>query len=1100
MSGPAQFRLFGKVEIFDRRRQGGAQITLPPFSRSLLVWLLLHREGVTSREDVAFQLFPDESPEAAFANLRRHIHLLSRKLSEFADGQRWIVADHRTVAWNADIPIDLDLDHFSRACETPGQGLEAAALYRGQLATDVGDEWIEPHRLRFHERFTATCFRDSALLYRRGDGDGSLRLIAAYVKQDPWHEDAVRAAILLRARAGDRVGALQQFERFREELARELGVEPSSRLLAAVGSIRDGLYEEPFGEAAIDRGLEPASQTRQRGASMTTPLGSYSFRGRERDLEDLLHALENADSHGAIVIVAGAPGIGKSRLAKEAVDILSQRNARPFRIVCSLQSKQPYGPILELLALRRLRGLADRAVGATGPDQTDVPLGTKDETALSIAEALKRLDDEQRTFVVVEDAQWIDAATLELLRALRNLDGSYPSFILLYRTGSEESRAEISELRAMADLFVELEPLDRDSVKVIAANTFQGVHPTASLLDDIADLALGNPLFAQELARYSMLKRTDPLTPQHLPRSVAASVQRRLSEFAQNELRILEIAATVGETFDVGILADVSGQPEPFVRQTVRKARDLSILKAAPAPGSMSFAHALLHEAILSRLLADERAGFHRAIASELAGRPARSEALAEIAYHWQEAGERLESCKAYLAAGDYAREIYALRDALDWYDCAKRQNPDDDRLGITIALRRAETQLAQGLVEEARVNFETIVETMDALGEFDPVLRATVLLRLSACEWSAMRRHASSVWASRALDTAADSSACTQQRCEALVMLARAAVLRGDADEALEHLDSVGSVDDPDLALSIAGYRGLALAMLGNRTEAIAVVTEPSAALINTCKNVAIVAAFRQNQGVALGWLGRLAQSRDSFDAVVAVGRRARNRMLEAVGHVAQGHMAYYLGDLRLARSCYDTAASLGRDIPGISDVYCAALGLKIAAATEDRELAGGLINERLFAICEESDDVLLVNTLTGALIDYAASFGDVPRARALLKSYLANLKVGAGLWYAFPRVLYLADESDVGRALALARSWAEGNDNPVGDAFVASLLAAQSLLQGRLRDASSACLTAIPIFESLGMRLFVDAAERLESGSLGADSSEAIRWSERR
>ena len=104
------------------------------------------------------------------------------------------------------------------------------------------------------------------------------------------------------------------------------------------------------------------------------------------------------------------------------------------------------------------------------------------------------------------------------------------------------------------------------------------------------------------------------------------------------------------------------------------------------------------------------------------------------------------------------------------------------------------------------------------------------------------------------------------------------------------------------------------------------------------------------------------------------------------------------------MARTYYDSAAALAEKNPGVAKIYASALGLRIAAAMEDRDLASQLINERLFVMCEESDDVLFVNTMTGALIDYAAVFGDFARAKRLLKSYLIRLKVAPGLWYVIP------------------------------------------------------------------------------------------------
>jgi DNA-binding SARP family transcriptional activator/tetratricopeptide (TPR) repeat protein len=1076
-----EIKLFGTIEILRRSQEGPVSVSLPPASRSLLVWLLLHRGVPALRETLAFQLFPDDSEKAAFANLRRHIHILTRKLTEIDEHERWIVAGHQTLCWNDGLALSLDVNDFERACASPGRTIEATRLYRGDLASDMSDAWIEPHRNRLRERFAATCFHGAAERYRSGEPQLAMQIMTAYLRQDPWHEDAVRTMILLRARSGDPIGALQQADAFRDELAREMGVEPSTRLLAAASSVRDDRYEEPFGTetsaAAKSAAPKPSAAIPHNDRS-----GSYGFCGRDAQLQDILAAIERADAGGTTLLVTGSSGIGKSRLAREVLDISSQRGARTLSVTCAFQSRRPHGPLLEMLSL---------------PDTPQpVTKSERESYVRGISGALRDLCSERKAVIVIDDAQWADGATIELLRKRNDAGRALPNTILLYRTGCEDSRVQVGDLQAMAGLVVELGPLDRDSLKTIASQALQGLDPSPEVLDGIADVSVGNPLFAQELARYTALRQTDSKVLVHLPASISASVHRRLSEFETPDVKVLETAAVIGAAFSIDLLVAVAPTSESDVRQILRRARDLGFLKPLSA-GSMAFTHAALHEAILSRPLSDERANMHRAIARELARQPERLESLSELAYHWQEAGEGDESCKAYFAAGNHARQLYALRDALDFYDSALRHDGKDAQLRTMISLCRAETQLDLGLVDDARRSFEDLLRAVEADGRSDAVLHATILLRLSACEWSALRRQASLIWASRAFDTAGNATASAGQRIEATVTLARAAVLRGDAEEALAYLDSVATETpsdvNADLALSISGYRGLAYGMLGREREAIHAVS-PSDEVVSSCKSVPALAAFRQNQGITFGWFGRFPESRQGFDDVVDIGRRTGNKMIEAIGRIALGHMAYYTGDFPLARSIYEKAASLALESPGVATFYCAALGLKVAAASGDADLAESLASDRLFSMCE-SDDILFVNTFTGALIDYTAAFGDVARARVLLKSYISNLRVGAGLWYVMPSVLYLGDADDLAVALALAQSWSASGDNPLGTAFVAMLSAAKWLGRGSLRNASAECFAAIPTFERLGIRYFVRVAESLEAGALIPGFASSIR-----
>ncbi len=501
-----EIRLFGRVEVVDRRREGAAAISLPAASKSLLAWLLLHRGVLSPRQTVAFSLFPDEPEETAFANLRRHIHTLSRKLAQADSANQWILADHQNIGWNTSVPLDLDIDAFTHACDTPGFGLTAAALYRGELAEEVGAAWIVPYRDRFQERFADACLTGAAYQHAKGDDAVCLRLLQTYLDREPWHESALRSLILVQARSGERLNALQRFDAFREELARGVNVELSANLLRAVASINSGNYEEPFPDS---RRSERASSTASHDTQTLNPhLGSDSFRGRERHVQTILKALDARVASGTVAVVTGAAGIGKTRLAREIAYITTKHDRRTFSVTCAMESRRPYGPLTDLIALPTF--------------------STQHELWLAIAAALNRLGGNRRTLIVIDDAHWADSATLELIRGLRNLRAAIPDMLLLYRSECEDANIPISEFRNIADVFLELGPLDQDELKAIASETVQGMDAPEEVLQSIAESSMGSPLLAQELARYTMLKGAKQGAVPTLPAFVSASISSTL--------------------------------------------------------------------------------------------------------------------------------------------------------------------------------------------------------------------------------------------------------------------------------------------------------------------------------------------------------------------------------------------------------------------------------------------------------------------------------------------------------------------------------------------------------------------------------------------
>ena len=1084
-----QVKLFGEVEVTGRHGGVSTAIGVPRPSKALLAWLLLNRGAPSQREAIAFRLWCDEPEQTALANLRRHVHLLSRKLTDALPGKQWILADHRTISWNEAPPIDLDIDHFVRLSELPASATEAAEIYRSELATDLGDEWLLPHRLRFHERFVGLCLRGARFYFSSGDIANAIAVLTSCLRHDPWREDIVRSLCLLRSKSGDRASALQHFESFREKLAREVGVGPSYELVAAADSIRHGRPDDPF--LAPEVRTVHAKPSNVGPPSIEPKLGSYSFRGRQQLLQEVIQELTGKSSAHRMVTIAGESGIGKSRLAKEALEIIAQSGVGTWLATCSRRFRRPYGPILDLLSEPSVKRdlaqsgneaaelVADITSSLKRSEVPNLSITSAEDFLSALTQAIVTLTHKRKLVFAIDDFQWVDEATIDVLVALQKVSHC-SSFVLIYRTDAGDPTLGMADLKRLADHIIELEPLDREAVKAIAQERLQGTEASSSLLESIADAAQGNPLFAQELAQYTLVTHGNTRAVVDLPASIGASIGRRLNEFTAHEVNVLRSAAAIGMRFNITLLEKVAGAPSNDVKQTVNKARDRNLLVHDTSDGSMRFAHAAFHEALFGGIPVDERAAAHARIARELVRDAIPNELLASLAYHWRAAGEIGNAYAAYVAAGDYARKLYALQDALNFYDRADGLLHAGDHKSLEILLKRAETYFELGRVGESRRMLDALLDRLELNGDENAEMRSAALLRVSACEWSVLRRRSSTIWAGRALEAARKSAQCEAPRVQATVMLARAAVLRGDADDALGLLKEV-STTDPDLAVSVAGYRGLAFGMLGRRAEALESVIVPSAADIKSCTQVSVLTAFLQNKGIVTGWFGDLAAARSSFEGAVTVAHRSMNTMLESVALTGRGYVDFYGGDLRVARTYYDSAAALAEKNPGVAKIYASALGLRIAAAMEDRDLASQLINERLFVMCEESDDVLFVNTMTGALIDYAAVFGDFARAKRLLKSYLIRLKVAPGLWYVIPRILEIGDEADIAYAIDLARHWNYRDDNLVAEAFEQILLSAQLRAQRSTKRAEEAALHAIKIFEDLALRPLANAAKSL-------------------
>jgi predicted ATPase/DNA-binding SARP family transcriptional activator/Tfp pilus assembly protein PilF len=292
--------------VFEIRLLGAPEFALsgapyrfaaPPRTLPLLAWLLLHRRAPISRDTLAYTFWPDLAEEEAKSDLRRHLYYLTKALPPA--GEPWIVADKKTIGWNATSEATIDLAEFERLAANESTFEEAVAFYRGPFLEGIEDEWIEPER----ERLKTLAERTLLALVARFEASEPARAIG-FVEQllrvDPWREDAVRSAMSLRHRGGDRAGALREYREFAERLRKELDVEPMPETRAVFESIA---------HATASLATVPEARPAERETNL--PERSTELFGRAQTLADISALLVTT----RVATLAGTGGVGKTRLA-----------------------------------------------------------------------------------------------------------------------------------------------------------------------------------------------------------------------------------------------------------------------------------------------------------------------------------------------------------------------------------------------------------------------------------------------------------------------------------------------------------------------------------------------------------------------------------------------------------------------------------------------------------------------------------------------------------------------------------------------------------------------------------------------------------------
>src|SRR4051794_28481059 len=307
-------------------------------ARILLVWLALH-PGRQPRTHVAAQLWPDVHPDSARTSLRAALAALRRSIGNDADAL--LVVDREAIGLAAGVVVDL---------EQPGE-----------LAPGLPGDWLVGGRVRRRTRSSRTLAASVAALEADGDLPAAAAQAAERVAHDPIAESALRELVRLTWLAGDRTEALEIYDRFRERLRSERGVAPSPETRRLIDDLRAGVA----GPTRLPQVPLP---------SLLAAAASVPLQGREAELRDAQAAFERIRQGGTgLLLVAGEPGIGKTRLVAELGIAANRAGASVLAGRVAEDALVPYQAWVEALS----------GYLAAIPSEAAAALTARDEAALA---------------------------------------------------------------------------------------------------------------------------------------------------------------------------------------------------------------------------------------------------------------------------------------------------------------------------------------------------------------------------------------------------------------------------------------------------------------------------------------------------------------------------------------------------------------------------------------------------------------------------------------------------------------------------------------------------------------------------------------------
>ena len=400
--------------------------------------------------------------------------------------------------------------------------------------------------------------------------------------------------------------------------------------------------------------------------------------GRDNELGQITQVWARAiEGQRQLLLIAGEPGIGKTRLASTFAQDMADQTATVLVGRCDEEALVPYQPFVEALSwyvricpepelraqLTAIGGGAE--LGPLVPEllrrvpglPTPPPMSSEGQRYRlfeAVSAFLSQAAAAHPVLLVFEDLHWADKGTLLMLRHIvRASDRAALCTVGTYR------ESELARTHPLAEMFADLrgeQAVTRLSLRglddphvngLIQAIAGQKVPAPLSRL--VVDATDGNPFFVTEIVRH--LVETGALTNvQHmdsgltslgLPEGVKDVIGRRVARLSDAANRTLSLAAVVGREFDIAVLEALGDVPEERLLDAIDEAVHAQlIVEAVEKIGHFSFVHALIRETVYGELSIARRVRLHRRVGEtleRLTGH-APNPPLADLAYHFVQA------------------------------------------------------------------------------------------------------------------------------------------------------------------------------------------------------------------------------------------------------------------------------------------------------------------------------------------------------------------------------------------------------------------------------------------------------------------------------
>jgi diguanylate cyclase (GGDEF)-like protein len=668
------------------------------------------------------------------------------------------------------------------------------------------------------------------------------------------------------------------------------------------------------------------------------------FIGREDELRRLVRLLDSSIERGPVVAaVVGEAGVGKSTLVRQLAAEVRMRAGSLVTGRCSeADAKPPYAPWAEVISSlhelsvvppREWRELS-RIVPTLQPGGAplDHAGGNKYVLFDEIVMYLREAATARPLVIVLDDMQWSDAGSSDVLEhVMGQLDGERVLICLTLR--AEDSRGVVLErrhrlLRDERFHEIPLPRLNESELQKWLTGVFGG-DASAELVDYLQRYSEGNPLLASQLVRmlledgavrfenhrWSLRVERD----EGLPSAITGLMDRRLDRLTPETRRIMNTAAVIGRVFDVDLAIAAGAGDEDQILDALDEAIAVAVVEPftpASAGTKFSFTHGLLVDAVRRSINPRRLVRIHERVGAAMETHC--PENVAEIAMHFDRAGNAKKAYYYATMAGSAALAVYAHAEARRFFEVAERTAGD--------AAERASALHRLADVAETEGRYALTEELCDrALAGVEGQAGNSSVLGLQR-----MRQRMRALQGQPAMETIA--------ACRELLESARAL---GESSE------------EAALLNMISMYQG----RLGEWQAAESVAREAVAAAENASDRRLLAEALKR---LGMSLMDRQPEEAAGFfNRALSLFGEVGDRCGEAACHINVGIIHQRSGRMVAAEAAYDHALEAAKSAHAVDLAGVAALDLGVLYQRRGQpELAGERFEEALKAFTDSANE----------------------------------------------------------------------------------------------------------------------------------------------